>query len=98
LSSEPRGLDHLKIRLGQEVEAARRDAEPVSAQLDLGRRLLSGDVKHGPGERRQRAARLQQERGLADAGVAADQHQRAGDDTAAQHAVELADVGGDALA
>src|SRR3990170_3262220 len=32
---------------------------------------------------------LQQQRGLADAGVAADQRQRAGDDAPAQHAVEL---------
>ena len=34
-------LDHLEIRLGEEVEPARGDAEAVRAQLDLGGRLLA---------------------------------------------------------
>jgi hypothetical protein len=38
--------------------------------------------------------RLQQQRALADAGVAADQHHAAGDDAAAQHAVQLVQAGG----
>ena len=46
---------------------------------------------------RQRVERLQQQRRLADARVAADQHHAAGDDAAAQHAVELVDAGRDAL-
>ena len=37
--------------------------------------------------------RLQQQRGLADARLAADQHERARHDAAAQHAIELADAG-----
>ena len=44
--------------------------------------------------RRQRVDRLQQQRALADAGVAADQHHAAGDDAAAEHAVELLLAGG----
>ena len=47
--------------------------------------------------RRQRSQRLQQQRALADAGVAADQHHAAGDQAAAKRAVELADAGGDAV-
>ena len=39
------------------------------------------------------AARLQQQRRLADPGLAADEDERAGDDTAAEHAIELADAG-----
>jgi len=39
---------------------------------------------------------LQQQRRLADAGVAADQRHPARHQAAAEHAVELADVGGDA--
>jgi hypothetical protein len=35
---------------------------------------------------------LEEQRALADAGLAADQHHRAGHDAAAQHAVELADA------
>jgi hypothetical protein len=37
--------------------------------------------------------RLEQQRGLADAGLAADQHERPGHDAAAEHAVELTDPG-----
>ena len=37
--------------------------------------------------------RLQQQRGLADARLAAEQHQRPGNDAAAEHAIELADAG-----
>jgi hypothetical protein len=36
--------------------------------------------------------RLQQQRGLADAGLAAEQHQRSGHDAAAEHAIELVDA------
>ena len=38
--------------------------------------------------------RLQQQRGLADARLAADEHQRARNDAAAEHAIELVDAGG----
>jgi hypothetical protein len=40
--------------------------------------------------------RLQQQGGLADARIAADQHHRAFDQAAAEHAVELAQSGGHA--
>ena len=41
--------------------------------------------------------RLQQQRGLADARLAAKQHQRTGDNAAAEHAIEFADTRGDAI-
>ena len=65
-------------------------AEPARAQRDLLRRLLAGDVEHRPAGR-QRRERLQQQRRLADARVAADQHHAALDQAAAEHAVELVD-------
>ena len=55
--------------------------------------LFTGAVKHRTGRLREVRRRLQQQRGLADAWLAADQDQRAGHDAAAQHAVELADPG-----
>ena len=45
---------------------------------------------------RHRGQRLGQQGRFADARVTADQHHRAFDQTAAQHAIELADAGGDA--
>ena len=68
------------------------EAEPARAQRHLGAALLAGDVEHLGGAR-QRVERLQQQRRLADARVAADQHHAAGDDAAAEHAVELVDAG-----
>ena len=40
--------------------------------------------------------RLKQQRGLADPGLAAEQHERAGNDAAAEHAIEFVDAGGEA--
>jgi hypothetical protein len=45
---------------------------------------------------RHTGGRLQQQRGLADAGLAAKQYERAGDDAAAEHAIEFVDTGGQA--
>src|SRR3546814_4583837 len=57
----------------------------------------SSDVCSSDLESRQRRRhlrnRLQQQRGLADTGVAADQHHRALDQATAEHPVELADAG-----
>src|SRR5207244_503546 len=39
-------LDDLEIRLREEVERLRSDAEPIRAQLDLGRRLLARHIAH----------------------------------------------------
>src|SRR5262249_48453120 len=60
---------------------------------DLRAAFLAGDVEHLH-LRAQRIHRLQQQRRLADARVAADQHDAAGDDAAAEHAVQLLEAGG----
>ena len=67
--------------------------ETLGAQLHLRGRLLAGHVQHRAAGGGQVAERRAGERGLADPGRAADQHQRAGHEAAAEHAVELADAG-----
>ena len=62
--------------------------------LDLPLGLLARNVQHPqPGRHGER--HLQHQGGLADAGVAAHQHDRAGHQAAAQHACKLADRDGD---
>ena len=89
--------DALETGLGQDVERRRLDAEPLAARLDLVFGLLAGAVEHGPDRLGEVRRRLQQQRRLADARLAADQHEGAGHDAAAEHAVELADAGRDPL-
>ena len=72
-------------------------ADALGAHLDLGRRLLAADEQHAAAGGGDTVERLQQQRGLADAGLAADQHQRARHDAAAEHEVELGDAAGEAL-
>lgn len=80
---------------GQRIQAFQRQIQAHRTSCDLGQRFFAGDVQH-----RQRTGHagqcLQQQRRLADAGVATDQHHRAFDQTAAQHPIELADAGGHA--
>ena len=82
------GLD---AGLGREPQRAGLEPQPARAQRDLAHGLLAGRIQHGP-LAAQRVGRLQQQRGLADARVAAEQDHRAGHEPAAEHAVELADA------
>ena len=94
----PRDLDDPPdVVLGQDVDPLpRRPAqqpEPRRADPDLARRFLAGGVEDraaavGAGET---GRGLEQERGLADPRLAADQHERARDETAAEDAIELVD-------
>ena len=79
----------LDARLGEHVERRFADAEALRSQADLLERLLARDVA-GRHSRREIRERTQQQRRLADAGIAADQHDAAGHETAAEHAIELA--------
>ncbi len=79
------GGGQLQRRVGQ--------AEPAGAQADLVDRFLAGDVQHPAPGPRQGGGGLQQQGGLADAGIAAHQHGGGGDQAAAQHAVQLGDAG-----
>src|SRR6185369_410838 len=91
-----RGEDLLEADLGEHAHRTGTDAEPARAQRHLRAALLAGDVErlHAAGER---VERLQEQRRLADPGVAADQDDAAFDDAAAERAVELVDPGRMAL-
>ena len=54
-------------------------------------RFLAGCVEPRPDRVREVRGRLQEQRGFADAGLAAEQHERTGHDAAAEHAIELVD-------
>jgi hypothetical protein len=53
-------------------------AQAAGAQADLLDGFLAGDVEHAPPLCARRGGGLQQQRGFADAGIAADQHRRSG--------------------
>jgi hypothetical protein len=88
--------DALEARLRHEEEAGARDSQALAAHLDLLLRFLAGDVEDGAPLTAEEVRDLQQQRALADPGLAADEDHRAGHDPAPEHAVELADPGGDA--
>ena len=58
-------------------------------------RFLAGCVQNGSDLARAMRGCLQQERGLSDTGLSAQQHERARDHTAAEHAIEFSDACGD---
>jgi hypothetical protein len=84
----------VQVRLGEDEQPFVPQAQAGGAQLDLAGRLLAREVKDGTfgsGE----GSDLEEEGGLADAGVAADKGERAGDDASAQHAIELRQTDGE---
>ncbi len=83
--------DGLELGLGEDVDVGGAPADALGAHLDLRRRLLAADEQRRPAGG-DVVEHLQEQRGLADAGLAADQHERARDDAAAEHAVELVDA------
>ncbi len=87
-----RGLNFFELDFRQQMHFARIQGKALCAQRDLLRRLFAAYVQDffGRGEMRQC---LQQQRGFADAGIAADQHHPAFHQSAAQHAIELGDTG-----
>ena len=89
--------DAFEAGLGEQVERRVADREPLAARLDLVLGFLARAVEHGPDRARHVRGRLQQQRRLADAGLAAEEHERPGHDAAAEHAIELADAGREPL-
>ena len=88
-----RGQDLLELDLGQHAHL-RCASRPRRRARSATCAPLSSPVTYSAVIcARQRIERLQQQRRLADARVAADQHHAAGDDAAAEHAVELVDAG-----
>ena len=86
--------DRREVGLGGEVELVVQRAGALGAQAHLGGGLLGARVQHAPAGSRALRRDLEQQRRLADAGLARQQDRRAGHDAAAEHAVELADAGG----
>ena len=83
----------LEAGLGEDIERRPLDAKTLAARLDLVLGFFAGAVEHRSDGPREVRRRLQQQRRLADPRLPADEHERAGDDAAAEHAIELADAG-----
>ena len=83
-----------EVGLGGEVELVVDAAGAVGAQPDLGGGLLAGDVEGAVLVARGLGGDLEQQRALADAGLAGEQDRRAGHQAAAEHPVELGHAAG----
>ena len=91
------GLDGPEVTLRPQEQTIGGHPQALGAQLDLRGGLFRRDVEDGRRGLRQRPRGLEQQRALADAGIAADEHERARHDASAEHPVELADAGPAAL-
>ena len=83
-----------EVGLGGEVELVLDAAGAVGAHPHLGGGLLAGHVEHPVAQPRGLRGDLEQQRGLADAGLAGEQDRRARDQAAAEHPVELGHAAG----
>ena len=88
------GEHRAEVGLGGEVELVVHAAGAVGAQPDLGGGLLAGDVEGAALVARGLGRDLEQQRALADAGLAGEQDRRAGHQAAAEHPVELGHAAG----
>jgi len=88
--------DLFDVCLGKTMQGANIEVQPPGTHVDLLQGFLTADIQHFPACREVRQG-LQQQGGLADAGIAADQRHLPGDQAAAEHAIELRQPGGDAL-
>ena len=84
-----RGQDVGDVGLAGERQRRLGEPETFGAQAHLGGRLLAGEVDGAPSGVGEGGGQLQQQRRLADAGLAADQQRRARHDAAAGDAIEL---------
>ena len=87
------GQDVAEVGLGGEAQGGVGEPEASGAQADLGGGLLAGDVDGGEPGGGEGGGGLQEQGRFADAGVAADEGGRGGDEAAAEGAVELSDAG-----
>ena len=87
------GQHGVQVGFGQQLHALIGPAQAPRAQRHLRGGLLAGGIQHRRA-RGQRLRHLQQQRGLADAGLAAEQGHRTRDQAAAQHPVQLAEAHG----
>ena len=89
--------DALGAGLCQKIERGLADSETLTPALHLVLGLLARAVEDRPRPLRELRRRLQQQGALAYAGFAAEEHEAARHQAAAEHAIELADARGDAL-
>ena len=84
-----------QVGLGGQVEPLVQGADPFGPQPHLADRLLAADHQRRACRRAGRPllGHVEQQGGLADAGLAGEQHHRAGDQAAAEHPVELGHAG-----
>src|SRR4029453_4729289 len=75
--------------LGRQFDLRPRKAEPLGAQSHLRYRFLARNVNRAMAAAGERGRDLDQQRRLADAGIAAEQQYRAAHKTAAGHAIEF---------
>jgi hypothetical protein len=88
-----RRLKRDDVGLGHELHAFGGRAGSTGPHADLSRRLLATRVEHPAAGARDAGSHLEQDRGLADAGLPAEQDERPGHESAAEHTVELAHAG-----
>ena len=81
----------VRVRLRGEEDAGAADAEPLAAEAHLRAGLLARCVQRAPATLSDESGHLEEERGLADAGVAGEQERGSRDGAAAEQAVELAE-------
>ncbi len=81
--------DSRQVDLGGEVESVFECAGALRPHPHLRCRLLARDVEHPLAASRRLGGHLEQQGGLADAGLAGQQEHRAGNDPATEDAVEL---------
>ena len=90
------GQNLFQLNLCQHIHLAMVQPQPARPQRHLGAAFLAGHIQSGQAGALQRIQRLQQQRGLADARVAPDQHHAPFDDAPAQHTVQLINATGGA--
>ena len=88
------GPDVGQVGFGKQPQAERQGAEPLGAESDLLLRLLGGHQQGSATGDGVGGQRLEDERGLAHPGLAAQQGDGSGRQAAAEHPVELGDAGG----
>ena len=84
--------DRREVGLGRDVELVMERAGALGPKSHLRGGLLGARVQHAPARTCALRCDLQEQRRLADAGLAAEQDRRARHDATAEHAVELADA------
>ena len=82
-----------QVGLRRQVQVVADRPDAVGAQAYLARRLLARDIQRAVVVARRLGGHVQQQRGLPDAGLAREEHDRARYQTAAEHAVQLRNAG-----